>query len=131
MITRILAGVGMAALIVAFPSTAWSQDISQNNAAFSFNELAVSTAVSSASLSQVISGPLTFNFPGSAMGSTVSTGNITSVTIGPNSGNTVTNLNTGIANQGAAISVSTIISTPDTTTSATSLGLGTTTISSQ
>lgn len=125
----LLATVGIAALLAVFPGAASSQDVSQDNAHFSFNEFVIGVAVSSATLSQVMSGPLTINLPEGAMGSSFSTGDITSVTVGPNTGNTVTNLNTGIANQGAAIAVSAIISIPETagaTAMATSLGMGAT-----
>lgn len=129
MYKRILAGVGAVAFIAVFPGVASSQDVFQNNAQNSFNDVSFDIALSSSTLSQVMSGPLTINLPTNATGSTFSTGDITGVTVGPNTGNTVVNMNTGLANQGAAISVSTIVNLPEGATGGnpiiTSLGLGT------
>lgn len=128
MYKSLLAGVGAVALIAVFPAAAMSQDVFQNNAHDSFNNAVFDIALSSSTLSQVMSGPLTINLPGNATDSMFSTGDITGVTVGPNTGNTVVNMNTGLANQGAAISVSTIVTLPEGANGSnpivTSLGLG-------
>ena len=95
MYKRLLAGVGAVALVAVVPGVASSQDVFQNDARNGFNDVVFGIALSSSTLSQVLSGPLTIDLPGNATGSTFSTGDIAGVTVGPNTGTTVVNMNTG------------------------------------
>ena len=105
MFKHLLAGVGGVAMIAALSGPARSGDIAANAAVNSFN----GSAISEASLNQVLTGPLVFDGGASFVPGSLTTGDISGNTIGSSTGVSVTAYNTGIANQGAPIAISVIM----------------------
>ena len=105
MFKHLLAGVGGVVMIAALSGPALSGDIAANAAVNSFN----GSAISEASLNQVLTGPLVFGGGASFVPGSLTTGDISDSTIGPNTGVSVMAFNTGIANQGAPIAISVIM----------------------
>ena len=105
MFKHLLAGIGGVAMIAALSGPARSGDIAANAAVNSFN----GSAISEASLNQVLTGPLVFDGGASFVPGSLTTGDISDSTIGPNTGVSVMAFNTGIANQGAPIAISVIM----------------------
>ena len=105
MFKHLLAGVGGVAMIAALSGPARSGDIAANAAVNSFN----GSAISEATLSQALTGPLFLDSGGSFSLGTLTTGDISGNMIGSSTGVSVTAYNTGIANQGAPIAISVIM----------------------
>jgi len=105
MYKHLLAGIGGVAMIAALSGPARSGDIAADAAVNSFN----GSAISEATLSQTLTGPLFLDGGGSFVPGTLTTGDIAGNTIGPNTGVSVMAFNTGIANQGAPIAISVIM----------------------
>ena len=108
MFKHLLAGVGGVAMIAALSGPARSGDIAANAAVNSFN----GSAISEATLSQTLTGPLVFDGGASFVPGSLTTGDISGNTIGSSTGVSVTAYNTGIANQGAPIAISMIVLAP-------------------
>ena len=105
MYKHLLAGIGGVVMIAALSGPALSGDIAANAAVNSFN----GSAISEASLTQVLTGPLVFDGGASFVPGSLTTGDISGTTIGPSTGVSVMAFNTGIANQGAPIAISVIM----------------------
>ncbi len=105
MYKHLLAGIGGVAMIATLSGPARSGDIAANGAVNSFN----GSAISEATLSQTLTGPLFLDSGGSFVPGTLTTGDISGNTIGSSTGVSVTAYNTGIANQGAPIAISVVM----------------------